>query len=75
MTTRAPDHEDSEALAATPDAENGQKCDFCGDISPSVRRVALDGDYERLRTPHAVMYSCSTCYEKKERQRLGIDRG
>lgn len=51
------------------------KCDFCEQTVPSVRRVALDGDYERLRTPHAVMYSCPACFEKKDRQRLGLERG
>jgi len=50
------------------------KCDFCKQTVPSVRRVALDGEYERLRTPHAVMYSCPECFEKKDRQRLGLDR-
>ena len=50
------------------------ECDFCHRPVPSVRRVALDGEYERLRTPHAVMYSCPECFEKKDRQRLGLER-
>lgn len=57
-----------------PGAPTAMKCDFCQQTVPSVRRVALDGDYERLRTPHAVMYSCPECFEKKDRQRLGLDR-
>jgi hypothetical protein len=48
-------------------------CDFCGEDVSSVRRIALDGEYERLRTPHAVQFACSPCSEKKERQRLGLD--
>jgi len=55
-------------------APAGMKCDFCQRTVPSVRRVALDGDYERLRTPHAVMYSCPECFEKKDRQRQGLGR-
>ena len=47
-------------------------CDFCQREVPSVRRVALDGEYERLQTPHAVMYSCPECFEKKDRTRLGL---
>ncbi len=47
----------------------GIGCDFCGAVVPSVRRVALDGDYERLRTPHAVQYACEGCFERKDRER------
>ena len=50
-------------------------CDFCGDEVSAVRRVALDAGYERLRTPHRELYSCEACFEKKERRRLGLDRG
>lgn len=53
----------------------GITCDFCHEVVASVRRVALDREYERLRTPHAVMYSCSSCFEKKERRRVGMERG
>ncbi|MCG8591812.1 MAG: hypothetical protein MJE66_21165 [Proteobacteria bacterium] len=53
----------------------GQPCDFCGDVVASVRRVVLDGDYERLRTPHRERYACPACSDKKERQRLGLERG
>lgn len=50
-------------------------CDLCGAESRAVQRVALDRDYERLTTRHAVQYACQPCYEKKDRQRLGIERG
>ncbi|MCP4037339.1 MAG: hypothetical protein GY944_21630 [bacterium] len=49
-------------------------CDFCGEEAPSVRRIALDGQYDRLRKPHQVRYACTPCSEKKERQRLGLER-
>jgi len=48
------------------------RCDFCGEASQRVRRVALDGDYERLQTPHAVRYACERCSRQKERERLGL---
>ena len=51
------------------------RCDFCGDVVTRVRRVALDGDYERLQTRHAVRYACESCSEDKERRRLGLARG
>ena len=47
------------------------RCDFCGQLAPRVRRVALDHGYERLRTPHQVRYACSACSDEKERQRIG----
>ena len=47
-------------------------CDFCQVRVSSVRRVALDGAYERLVTPHAVQYACSDCFESKDRARLGL---
>lgn len=46
------------------------RCDFCNHVVSSVRRVALDGDYERLRTPHTERYACPACFEKKDRERL-----
>jgi hypothetical protein len=51
----------------------GQRCDFCGEVVPRVRRVALDQDYERLQTRHAVRYACPSCSEAKERSRLGLE--
>jgi hypothetical protein len=53
----------------------GFRCDFCGAVVPRVQRVALDGDYERLRTPHAVKYACPPCSAAKEQNRLGLPRG
>ena len=50
-------------------------CDFCGQPSPTVRRVALDDGYERLATPHRELYACPTCSRDKERRRLGLERG
>ncbi len=55
--------------------EESIRCDICGDESPSVRRIALDGEYDRLLKPHQVQYACPPCSEKKERQRLGLERG
>lgn len=49
-------------------------CDICGAESSSVRRVALDRQYDRLRKPHQVLYACPPCSERKERQRLGLER-
>ena len=51
------------------------RCDFCGEEAPSVRRIALDGEYDRLRKAHEVRYACTPCSVKKERQRLGLERG
>lgn len=48
-------------------------CDFCGEPAERVRRVALDGDYDRLRKPHQERYACPTCSEAKERQRRAAD--
>lgn len=50
-------------------AAAGVACDFCGRVVAAVRRVALDGEYERLRTRHQVRYSCEACFEKKESER------
>ncbi len=55
-------------------AEVGVRCDFCNAVVSSVRRIALDGDYERLRTPHKELYACPACSEKKEKERLGLLR-
>lgn len=53
-------------------AGQGLECDFCQSTAASVRRVALDGDYERLITPHAVQYACPDCFERKDRARLAV---
>jgi hypothetical protein len=52
----------------------GLRCDFCGQETTSVRRVAIDRSYERLRTPHREQYACPACSERKERVRLGLER-
>jgi hypothetical protein len=56
-------------------ARGGLRCDFCGLGVTTVRRIALDRGYERLRTPHVERYACPACSEKKEKQRQGLDRG
>lgn len=53
----------------------GPRCDFCGREVDRVRRVALDGDYERLRKPHREQYACPECSEAKEKSRRGLERG
>jgi hypothetical protein len=59
---------------SAPTAEvDGLRCDFCGAIVPRVRRVALDGAYERLRTPHRPLYACPDCSERKEQARRTKD--
>jgi ribosomal protein L34E len=51
-----------------------QHCDFCGAAAATVRRVALDRDYDRLLTPHRELYACNPCSERKEGRRLGLER-
>ncbi len=51
-----------------------RRCDFCGDLVNSVRRVALDVEYDRLQKAHEEQYSCSDCFESKEARRLGLVR-
>lgn len=58
----------------SPEEDRAIRCDICGNEAPSVHRVALDGDYDRLRTPHQVLYACPPCSAKKERQRHGLER-
>jgi hypothetical protein len=50
------------------------RCDFCGASVERVRRVALDGEYERLRTPHRALYACPACSERKEAARRDHSR-
>ena len=61
----------SESEAGGQDA--GVRCDFCGEIVPAVRRIALDRDYERLQTPHKEQFACAECSDKKEKERLGLE--
>ncbi len=72
--TRAFPEAQPQADTAVGDACGPQRlhCDFCGDLVMRVRRVVLDGDYERLQTRHAVRYACESCSDQKERQRLGM---
>jgi hypothetical protein len=53
----------------------GMRCDFCSRVVPSVHRVVLDGEYERLRTKHTARYACQDCSRHKERQRLETEAG
>jgi hypothetical protein len=68
------DSSSSAASVSISDHTSGVSCDFCSDKVGSVRRVALHGDYERLRTKHNAQYACPSCFEKKDRQRMGLDR-
>jgi uncharacterized protein with PIN domain len=63
-----------EREAETGAEPEGVRCDFCEQIVPSVSRIALDRGYERLRTPHREQFACPACGDKKERDRLGLDR-
>ena len=63
-----------EATPTKPEGEQFLRCDFCGEPASSVRRVALDRDYDRLRTRHKVLYACEPCSERKDRERLGLER-
>ena len=53
------------------EAEVTLRCDFCGEETAHVRRVALDRDYDRLQTPHPVQYACDACSSRKEKERVG----
>jgi hypothetical protein len=55
-------------------SDPGRVCDFCGDRVQSVPRVALDAEYDRLQKAHREQYSCASCFEAKEKQRLGLAR-
>jgi hypothetical protein len=64
--------EGERGAGAAGEGSGEHRCDFCGELVPRVRRVALDRNYERLQTPHAVQYACPRCSEEKERQRRGL---
>ncbi len=51
------------------------RCDFCGKVVATVRRVALDRGYDRLGRRHGVRYACPPCSEAKERERLAHSAG
>lgn len=63
------------AATAQSGKKAGFRCDFCGSEVPSVQRVALDGEYERLRTPHTALYACPSCSRRKERDRTRAESG
>ncbi len=53
------------------------RCDFCGREVESVRRVAIDKDYDRLSIKHQIKYACQECSKRKEEERkarLSIDK-
>ena len=50
----------------------GLVCDFCGERSASVRRVALDRGYDRLGPASRELYACPPCSEAKENARKGL---
>ena len=52
----------------------GQRCDLCGNEVASVRRVALDREYDRLQLAHKELYCCEPCFAAKEQRRLGLNR-
>jgi DNA-directed RNA polymerase subunit RPC12/RpoP len=66
------------AKPQTPESQTSQadgiRCDFCGEHAPSVRRIALDRDYERLLTPHKERYACAKCSAAKDAARRGLTR-
>ena len=64
-----PKPENTEALAVE---SAGIRCDFCGAPADSVRRIALDRDYERLLTPHRERYACPKCSAAKDAERRGL---
>ena len=70
LEDRGVDRSEASSVASSP--EPGLQCDFCQVRVSSVQRVALDADYERLITPHAVQYACRECFERKDRVRLGL---
>ena len=65
---------DSQADNAGDAGIGGRRCDFCSDVVSSVRRVALDQEYDRLQKVHQEQYSCAPCFEKKEQDRMGMTR-
>ena len=67
-----PGQDKGEEMKPSEDTETPMECDFCHQAAPRVQRVALDGEYERLQTPHSVQYACPDCFEKKDRQRMGV---
>ncbi len=52
------------------------RCDFCGREVETVRRVAIDKDYDRLSVKHQIKYACEECSKRKEeeRRRRAVDK-
>ena len=65
-----PSETETENETAPAEQETLLRCDFCGKETPRVRRVALDGQYDRLQKPHHAQYACDACSAAKERERL-----
>jgi len=73
--TRSEHTSQSEEPQQADGVEAEMSCDFCGESVVSVRRVALDGEYDRLRPPHQVRYACASCSERKDRERAERESG
>jgi len=63
----------AEENAAEKQPPEALRCDFCGEETPQVRRIALDRGYDRLQ-PHPAQYACEACSKRKELERLGEHR-
>jgi hypothetical protein len=72
--TRGPERTVVPATPAEAAPASSQRCDFCGAETTTVRRVALDRDYDRLQKAHRELYACGPCSDRKEGRRLGLGR-
>ena len=63
---------DDHAKGLSAETADRHRCDFCGDTVSAVRRVALDQAYDRLLKAHRPKYSCASCFEQKEEDRVGL---
>ena len=68
------DRSKSTQAGREPGLAAGRRCDLCGKEVASVRRVALDREYDRLQLAHKELYACEPCFESKEQKRLGLKR-
>ena len=66
ISNAAPSEEANDSTTSEAKAV-GRQCDFCGDIVNSVRRVALDEDYDRLQKAHREQYSVQTASKRRSR--------
>ncbi len=62
----------SQNLPPTAASGAGLVCDFCNQRVASVRRVALDRGYDRLKPSVRELYACPPCSEAKEQARKGL---